>query len=53
MKEVKKINEIIDSIDKNIILSDSVDEKQKLLMMEILYLLLSDKEFSKHIQENL
>lgn len=51
MKDIKKINEIIELISENIITSDSMDKNQKLLIMEMLYLLLSNKEFAKYIQE--
>ncbi len=51
MKEIKKINEIISSISDKIDIPDCIDNKQKLLMIEILYLLLSDKEFARKIQE--
>ena len=53
MKEIKKINEIISSMSKDVTNNNSMNKKQELLMIEILYLLLSDKEFAKQIQEKL
>jgi len=50
MKEIEKFNEIIETISTQLEM-DIDDEKKKHIIMEILYLILRDKEFSHLIHK--